>query len=137
MEQWLKLPSIRKANVTSNSGRLSDSSAKTALGIAVKQFVDTVDCSDGMGMKLTKTHSVLHVSDDIAMFGLGKNWDSDPSESNHKEHVKRKAALTSLCKSSLEDQVATRFEESLVIEHAKGIITGSGVDISDDCSMPH
>jgi hypothetical protein len=71
------------------------------------------------------------------MFGSGKNWDSGPSESNHKENVKRKAALTSLCKHSLEDQVATRFVESLVIEHAKGIIMGNQEDSnSDNCRMP-
>jgi hypothetical protein len=85
-----------------------------------------------MGMKLTKVHSVLHVPDDVAMFGSGKNWDSGPSESNHKENVKRKAALTSLCKETLEDQVATRFEESLVISHAKGILMGTGMDNHHD-----
>jgi hypothetical protein len=89
-----------------------------------------------MGLKLTKTHSVLHIPNDVAMFGSGKNWDSGPSESNHKENVKRKAALTSLCKDSLEDQVATRFMESLVIEHAKGIITSNEEDSGDDCPVP-
>jgi hypothetical protein len=134
MEQWLKLAKVRKADVTPGGGTGSDSSAKTALRIAVRKFVKTVNRCDGMGMKLTKTHSVLHVPDDVAMFGSGKNWDSGPSESNHKENVKRKAALTSLCKHSLEDQVATRFEESLVLEHAKGIITGRphGEDSNDD-----
>jgi hypothetical protein len=57
-------------------------------------------------------------------------------ESNHKENVKRKADLTSLCKNSLEDQVATRFKGSLVIKHAKGIIAGKGKDSSDGCPMP-
>jgi len=122
MEQWLKLPSVRKADVTAGAGH-SESSAMFALRVAVKKFVKTVNRKEGMGMKLTKTHSVLHVPDDIAMFGSGKNWDSGPSESNHKENVKRKAALTNLCKHSLEDQVAARFEESLVIEHAKSLIT--------------
>ena len=79
-------------------------------------------------MKLTKVHSLLHVPDDVAMFGSGKNWDSGPSKSNHKENVKRKAALTNFCKDTLEDQVATRFEESLVLEHAKGIIMGNKED---------
>jgi hypothetical protein len=98
------------------------------LQIAVKKFVNTVNRNDGYGMKLVKVHSVLHVPDDVLMFGSGKNWDSGPSESNHKENVKRKAALTNLCKDTLEDQVATRFEESLVIEHAKGIIMGNEDD---------
>jgi hypothetical protein len=40
----------------------------------------------------------------------------------------RRRANTSLCKHSLEDQVATIFEESLVLEHAKGVITGNGED---------
>ena len=119
MEQWLKLPSVRKADVTPSGGRTrTESSAKSALRIAVKKYVKTVNRSEGMGMKLTKTHSVLHVPDDVAMFGSGKNWDSGPAESNHKENVKRKAENTSLCKDSLDDQVATRFVESLVLEHA-------------------
>jgi hypothetical protein len=88
-------------------------------------------------MKLTKVHSVLHVPDDVAMFGSGKNWDSGPSESNHKENVKRKAALTSLCKETLEDQVATRFEESLVIAHAKGILMGNGMNNVDTPPVSH
>jgi hypothetical protein len=122
MEQWIKLPSVRKADVTPTGvGPKSESPAKSAIRIAIKKFVNTVNRSKGMGMKLTKVHSVLHVPDDVAMFGSGKNWDSGPSESNHKENVKRKAALTSLCKETLEDQVATRFEESLVISHANGI----------------
>jgi hypothetical protein len=125
MEQWLKLPIVRKEAVTPVGGHGSDSPAKSALRIAVKKFIDMVDRKDGMGMKLTKTHSLLHVPDDVLMFGSGKNWDSGPSESNHKENVKRKAKLTSQCKDSLEDQVATHFEESLVIEHAKGILMPS------------
>jgi hypothetical protein len=126
MEQWIKLPSVRKADVTPNGGRIfADSTAKSALRIAIKKFVNTVNCDDGYGMKLVKVHSVLHVPDDVLMFGSGKNWDSGPLESNHKENVKRKAELTNLCKDTLEDQVATRFEESLVIEHAKGIIMGN------------
>ena len=92
----------------------------------MKKFVKTVNRSKGMGMKLTKVHSVLHVPDDVVMYGSGKNWDSGPSELNHKENVKRKASLTSLCKETLEDQVATRFEESLVLSHAKGILRGIG-----------
>jgi hypothetical protein len=108
-----------------------ESPAKSAIQIAIKKFVKTVNRSKGMGMKLTKVHSVLHVPNDVAMFGSGKNWDSGPSESNHKENVKRKAALTSLCKETLEDQVATRFEESLVISHAKGILMSYGVDNDD------
>ena len=109
MEQWIKLPSVRKADVTRTGAvaTKSESPAKTAIRIAMKKFVKTVNRTKGMGMKLTKVHSVLHVPDDVAMFGSGKNWDSGPSESNHKENVKRKASLTSLCKESLEDQVAT------------------------------
>ena len=54
MEQWLKLPSIRKANVTPNGGSFSDSTAKSALWIAIKKFVKTVNHSEGYGMKLIK-----------------------------------------------------------------------------------
>jgi hypothetical protein len=97
MEQWIKLPSIRKADVTPNGGSSSDSTAKSALQIAVTKFVKTVNRSEGYGMKLVKVHSILHVPDDVLMFGSGKNWDSGPSESNHKENVKRKATLTNLC----------------------------------------
>jgi hypothetical protein len=133
MEQWIKLPSVRKADVTpAGVGPNSESPAKSAIRIAIKKFIKTVNRTKGMGMKLTKVHSVLHVPDDVAMFGSGKNWDSGPSESNHKENVKRKAALTSLCKETLEDQVATRFEESLVLSHAKGILWGNSMDNHHD-----
>jgi hypothetical protein len=133
MEQWIKLPSVRKADVTPTGvGPKYESPAKSAIRIAIKKFVNTVNRSKGMGMKLTKVHSVLHVPNDVAMFGSGKNWDSGPSESNHKENVKRKAALTSLCKETLEDQVATRFEESLVLSHAKGILSGFCADDHED-----
>jgi hypothetical protein len=90
-------------------------------------------------MKLTKVHSSLQVPDDVAMFGSGKNWDSGPSESNHKKNVKRKATLTSLCKETLKNQVATRFQKSLVIAHAKGILMlGNGVDnVGDTPPVSH
>jgi hypothetical protein len=133
MEQWIKLPSIRKADVTRTGvGTKSESPAKTAIQIAMQKFVKTVNCTKGMGMKLTKAHSVLHVPDDVAMFESGKNWDSGPLESNHKENVKRKASLTSLCKDSLKDQVAIRFEELLVLSHAKGILRGTGANNHND-----
>jgi hypothetical protein len=141
MEQWLKLPTVSKDIVTPIGGHFSDSPAKSAIRIAVKKFIDTVNRKEGMGMKLTKTHSLLHVPDDVLMFGSGKNWDSGPSESNHKENVKSKAKLTSLCKDSLEDQVATRFEESLIIEHAKGILFSSndkeGINVPSPVPLDH
>jgi hypothetical protein len=72
----------------------------------------------------------------VLWFGSGKNWDAGPSESNHKENVKRKAELTNLCKETLDDQVTSRFVESLVIEHAKGIINGKEDNISADVPIP-
>jgi hypothetical protein len=137
MEQWIKLPSVRKCDVTPTGvGAQSEAPAKMAIRIALKKFVKVVNRTKGMGMKLTKVHSVLHVPDDVAMFGSGKNWDSGPSESNHKENVKRKAELTSLCKDTLEDQVASRFAESLVLSHARGMIMGNVSDNHDDTPPP-
>jgi hypothetical protein len=53
MEQWIKLPSVWKADVTPTVGSINvDSCAKSALLIAVQRFVNTLNHSDGCGMKL-------------------------------------------------------------------------------------
>ena len=50
----MKLPTVRKADVTPPVGRINvDSCAKSALRIAVRKYVDTLKHSDGAGMKLT------------------------------------------------------------------------------------
>ena len=98
----------------------------------MQKFINTVDCKEGNEIKLTKIHSFLHMPADVLWFGSGKNWDAGTPESNHKKNVKRKDKLTNLCKETLDDWVARRFVESLVIKHVKSIITDRKDDFCGD-----
>jgi hypothetical protein len=103
MEAWLKQPVVEKLDVypparsrAKHGESMSVSRAKYAMQVAINLFVDIVDRTEGSGMKLTKVHAMLHMPDDISIFGSAKNWDTGPCESDHIDHCKKTAKLTQL-----------------------------------------
>ena len=60
------------------------------------KYVSVVNRQKGHGLKHVKTHSVLHVPDDVLWFGSPNNWNSSRMESGHKFHAKAPANLTQL-----------------------------------------
>jgi hypothetical protein len=54
---------------------------------AMTRYVDTVDCTQGHGLKTTKTHAPQN-TDYLCHFGSNNNSHSGPCELNHIENVK-------------------------------------------------
>jgi hypothetical protein len=75
----------------------------------------------GHGLK-HKTHSVLHVPDDVLWFGSPSNWNSACMESGHKFHAKAPDHLTHLQKDRLEDKVLAQTTNSLALTMASDLI---------------
>jgi hypothetical protein len=124
MEAWMKEDSIERSVVSAGDGG-AESDAKGALRTAIRDYVKVVHRKKGHGLKLVKTHSVLHVPDDMLRFGSPNNWNSSRMESGHKVHAKAPARLTQWQKDCLEDQVCSQTTNILALTMAKDLITNS------------
>jgi hypothetical protein len=122
MEAWMKEDSIARNLVRRNG---VESMAKDALRIAMENYVKVVHRTNGHGLKHVKTHSVLHVSDDILRFGSPNNWNTARVESGHKFHAKYPALRTQRRKDRLEDQVCKQTTNLLALTIAKDLISNS------------
>jgi hypothetical protein len=94
----------------------------------MSKYVSVVRRKEGHGLKHVKTHSVLHVPDDILSFGSPNNWNSARVESGHKFHAKAPAKLTQLRKDRLEEQVAAQTTNLLALDMATDLIWKSKKD---------
>lgn len=116
----MKQDVVDKDMVTPRRGY--DSAAKETLRITMAKYVAVVDRKSGHGLKHVKTHSVLHVPDDILSFGSPNNWNSARLENGHKYHAKAPAKLTQMRKDKLEEQVAAQTTNTLVLNLARDLI---------------
>ena len=71
----------------------------------------------GMGLKLMKYHAIIHLTNDILLFGVPKEVDTGPNESHHKPS-KHAAKLTQRNEVTFLIQVAERLTEFTVVEYA-------------------
>ena len=71
--------------------------------------------SDGMGLKLMKFHAIVHLIQDIILYGVPTEFDTGSNESHHKES-KYAAKLTQRKESSFNFQTAKRLVEFLCID---------------------
>jgi hypothetical protein len=124
MEAWMKEDSIERILVSAGDAG-AESDAKGALRTVIRDYVKVVRRKKGHGLKLVKTHSVLHVPDDILRFGSPNNWNSSRMESGHKVHAKAPARLTQRQKDRLEDQVCSQTTNILALTMAKDLIANS------------
>jgi hypothetical protein len=71
MEAWMKQESVNINDVAPRQlcGQWYDSLGKEALQIAMAKYLLVVIRHKGHGVKNVKTHSVLHLPDDILFFG--------------------------------------------------------------------
>jgi hypothetical protein len=125
MEAWMKEDSISRNLVRRNG---VESTAKDALRIAMENYVKVVRRTKGHGLKHVKTHSVLHVSDDILRFGSPNNWNTARVESGHKFHAKYPSLRTQRRKDRLEDQVCKQTTNLLALTIAKDLIGANSRD---------
>jgi hypothetical protein len=102
-----------------------DNKAMYGLRVAMEKYVKVVHRTKGHSLKHVKTHSVLHVSDDILHFGSPNNWNTARVESGHKFHAKYPALRTQRRKDRLEDQVCKQTTNLLALTIAKDLISNS------------
>ena len=79
--------------------------------------------AEGMGLKLTKFHAILHIVDDILNFGVPMEVDTGSNEAGHKP-AKTAAKLTQKKKDKFEIQTATRLEEVHLLDLAEEEMRG-------------
>jgi hypothetical protein len=75
------------------------------------------DRKTGMGCKVMKFHAVLHVAEDILMFGVPRVVDTESNESHHKT-TKIAAKLTQKDVHTFEQQTCNRLDDFLVLDLA-------------------
>ena len=80
--------------------------------------------ADGMGFNIIKFHAILHMVQDILMFGVCMNYDSGSNESGHKV-TKVAAKLTQKNISTFETQTETRLQEFHILDCAIAEINGN------------
>jgi hypothetical protein len=73
--------------------------------------------SEGMGLKIMKFHILLHLTQDILLFGVPLEFDTSANESHHKVS-KQGAKLTQKAAKTFNLQTATRMTEFRLIELA-------------------
>ena len=74
--------------------------------------------SEGMGLKLLKFHSLLHVVDNIALYGVPLECDTSANESHHKP-TKQAAKLTQMIHETFNLQTGTRLIDFEVVDYAR------------------
>ena len=79
---------------------------------------------EGMGLKITKFHCIMHLADDILNFGAPMEVDRGSNESMH-EPEKTAAKLTQKNKESFDIQTAKRLNEVYLLELAKQEMEGN------------
>ena len=79
--------------------------------------------SQGMGLKIMKFHAVLHLVEDILLFGVPSEFDTGSNESHHKK-TKVAAKMTQRNEVVFDHQTAKRMTEFMIIELAMVEVKG-------------
>jgi hypothetical protein len=89
---------------------------------AMTRYVDTVDRTQGHGLKMTKTHAPLHTDYNLHNFGSNNNSHSGPCESNHIKNVKKLSQNMQQQKDTIEDQLCKQLSEKMVLDIVTGLV---------------
>ena len=82
--------------------------------------------TDGIGLKLLKFHSLLHIYDNIALYGVPLECDTSANESHHKP-TKQAAKLTQMSHATFNTQTATRLIDFEIVDFARCEMEGKKV----------
>ncbi|HEY9295875.1 MAG TPA: hypothetical protein VIQ31_05790, partial [Phormidium sp.] len=91
---------------------------KEAIRILLRSIKELVPRNCGNGWKLQKFHEILHLVDDMELFGSPLNWDASPGEHSLIDFAKRPAKRSQKSKRDFLQQVNTRIQESAIITKA-------------------
>jgi len=84
----------------------------------MEKFKDTVDRSEGNGLKIPKFHQLLHFPRYILKFGSPNNFSTSRCESHHIKLSKDPARTAQKRDSTFEQQVGQRIVDSIVLSQA-------------------
>jgi hypothetical protein len=70
------------------------------------------NCTQGMGLKITKFHCIMHMADDILNFGVPMEFDTGSNESGHK-YEKTAAKLTQKKRNYLISRLASAWKRCI------------------------
>jgi hypothetical protein len=96
---WLQLDAVKKSTVVGGT------QVSNATKYAMTRYVDTIDRTQGHGLKTTKTHAPLHTDYNLCHFGSNNNSHSGPCELNHIENVKKPSRNMQRQKDTIDDQL--------------------------------
>ncbi len=113
-EEWLKSPRMERKHVVRSKNK------HRYIMYLIKKVGKR---AKGMGLKLIKYHTILHMSQDILNFGVPMEYDTGSNESGHKK-TKQAAKLTQKKEETFDEQVATRLHEEHLLEMAEEEIQG-------------
>ena len=82
--------------------------------------------SEGMGLKLMKFHAIVHMVEDILLYGVPSEFDTGSNESHHKP-AKYAAKLTQRKEATFNYQTAKRMTEFMVLDLAINEVNGGKV----------
>ena len=82
--------------------------------------------SEGMGLKLMKFHAIVHMVEDILLYGVPSKFDTGSNESHHKP-TKYAAKLTQRKEATFNYQTAKRMTEFMVLDLAMHEVNGGKV----------
>ena len=82
--------------------------------------------TEGMGLKIIKFHAILHLAEDIIMFGVPMNTDTGSNESHHKV-TKIAAKLTQKNFNTFESQTEQRLLEFQLLDLAMAELSGDAL----------
>jgi hypothetical protein len=113
---WFWLDAVEKSTIVSGT-QLSN-----ATKYAMTRYVDTINRTQGHGLKMTKTHAPLHTDYNIHNFGSNNNSHSGPCKSNHIKNVKKPSRNTQRQKDTIDDQLCKQLSEKMVLDIVTGLV---------------
>jgi hypothetical protein len=96
---WFWLDAVEKSTIVGGT------QVSNATKYDMTRYVDTVDHTQGHGLKMTKTHPPLHTDYNLHNFGSNNNSHSGPCKSNHIENVKKPSRNMQQQMDTIEDQL--------------------------------
>ena len=105
--------------------------AKEAIATLLSETAIHFDRSSGQGWSIPKFHELLHIANNIRLWGSHQNIHSGPQEHNHIANIKQPARRTQKIKTKFDFQVATRVYERNLTNHVSALVNDSIPDSKD------
>ncbi len=105
--------------------------AKNGIPLVMNTIKETINRTEGCGMKIIKFHLMKHFAEDVLRYGSMRNYDSAIGERHHVTEVKDPAKHTQRRKNKFEEQTAQRHYESLAISMSESDVPKFNFKVKD------